>query len=101
MIKYLHCFVVINENESALIIGSKLNPFFCDDDDTNLSPKERCTTDDMSTVSAGGPVIFLFQTRSFKEFKKKGDSSKTSEFFLNKLYHLTSGFDNNNNKDFI
>ena len=31
--KYLHCFfVVINENESALIIGSKLNPFFCDDE---------------------------------------------------------------------
>ena len=31
--KYLHCFfVVINENESALIIGSKLNPFFRDDE---------------------------------------------------------------------
>ena len=68
--------------------------------DTNWSPKERCTTD-MSTISARGPVIFLFQTRSFKESKKKGDSSKTSEFFLNKLYHLTSGFQNNNNKDFI
>ena len=30
---HLHCFfVVMNVNESVLIIGSKLNPFFCDDD---------------------------------------------------------------------
>ena len=28
-----HCyFVVMNANESALIIGSKLNPFFYDDE---------------------------------------------------------------------
>ena len=33
MIKHLHClFVVINENEPALIIGSKLHPFLRDDD---------------------------------------------------------------------
>ena len=30
---HLHCFfVVMNANESVLIIGSKLNPFFCDDE---------------------------------------------------------------------
>ena len=32
-IDHLRCFfVVINENKPALIIGSQLNPFFCDDE---------------------------------------------------------------------
>ena len=53
--------------------------------DTNWSHKERCATDDMSRVSAGVPVIFLFPTRSFNEFEKKNCSSKTIGFFSNKL----------------
>ena len=33
VIDHLRCFfVVINENKPALIIGSQLNPFFCDDE---------------------------------------------------------------------
>ena len=53
--------------------------------DTNWSRKERCTTNDMSRVSAGVPVILLFLTRSFREFEKKNCSSKTFGFFSNKL----------------
>ena len=60
VIKHLHCFFFeINENESALIMVSKLNPLFCTMGDTNWSLKERCTTDDMSTVSARVPAILL------------------------------------------
>ena len=33
VIDHLRCFfVVINENKPAFIIGSQLNPFFCDDE---------------------------------------------------------------------
>ena len=53
--------------------------------DTNWSLKERCTTDDMSTVSVRVSVILLFLTRYSKEFKKKSCSSKTFGFFSNKL----------------
>ena len=77
---HLHCFfVVMNANESALIIGSKLNPFSCDDEWYNLnwSLKERCTTDDISIVSIGIPVILLFLTRFFEEFEKKSYYSET------------------------
>ena len=60
VIKHLYCFLFeINENESALIMVSKLNPLFCTVVDTNWSLKERCTTDDMSTVSARVPAILL------------------------------------------
>ena len=32
VMKYLHCFfAVANENETAIITGAKLNPFFCED----------------------------------------------------------------------
>ena len=56
VIKHLHCFfVVISKNEPALIIGSKLNPFFCDDENGSLG--EQCTTEYMSTVSARVTVI--------------------------------------------
>ena len=44
---------------------------------TNGSPKERWTTDYMSTVSAEVPVILLFLTRSSKKFEKRSYSSKT------------------------
>ena len=44
---------------------------------TNGSPKERWTTDYMSTVSAEVPVILLFLARSSKKFEKRSCSSKT------------------------
>ena len=47
--------------------------------------KEGCTTEYMSTVSAGVPMILLFLKRSSKKFEKKSDCSKTFGFFLNKL----------------
>ena len=53
--------------------------------DTSWSVKERCTTDDVSTVSAGVLVILLFLTRSFRECEKENCSSKTFGFFSNKL----------------
>ena len=59
--------------------------------DTNCSLKERRTTDDMSTVSAGVRLILPFLTRSFQEFEKKSCSSKTFEFFQTN-YHLNEGF---------
>ena len=47
--------------------------------------KEVCTTEYMSTVSAGVPMILLFLKRYTKKFEKKSDCSKTFGFFLNKL----------------
>ena len=78
---HLHCFfVVMNANESVLIIGSKLNPFSVTMSDTNRSLKERCTTDDMSIVSAGVPVNLLFSTRFFKEIEKKVAAQRPLDF---------------------
>ena len=63
---------MINENESALMIGSKLNPVTISDTDWSL--KGQRTTDDMSTVSVGVPVILFSR-----------DFSQTN-------YHLNWGF---------
>ena len=52
---------------------------------------EQCTTDDMSTVSAGVSVILPFLTRYFKVFEKKSCSSKSFGFFSTN-YHLTEYF---------
>ena len=70
----------------------KTEPFSCVTmSDTNWSLKERCTSDDMSTVSTGIPMILPFLTRSFKDFEKKSCSSKSFGFFSNKL-SLDPGF---------
>ena len=58
---------------------------------TNWSLMEQCTTDDMSTVSAGVSVILPFLTRYFKVFEKKSCSSKSFGFFATN-YHLTEYF---------
>ena len=72
VIKHLHCFLFeINENESALIMVSKLNPLLCTVVDTNWSLKERCTTDDMSTVSARVPVILLLLIEYVGKYENK------------------------------
>ena len=72
VIKHLHCFFFeINENESALIMVSKLNPLFCTVVDTNWSLKERCTTDDMSIVSAKVPAILLLLIEYVGKYENK------------------------------
>ena len=72
VIKHLHCFLFeINENESALIMVSKLNPLFCTVVDTNWSLKERCTTDDTSTVSARVPAILLLLIEYVGKYENK------------------------------
>ena len=72
VIKHLYCFLFeINENESALIMVSKLNPLFCTVVDTNWSLKERCTTDDMSTVSARVPAILLLLIEYVGKYEKR------------------------------
>ena len=69
VIEFLRCFfVVINENEPALIITTKY----------------------MSTVSAGVLEILLPLTRFSAEFEEKSGSSQTLGFFSN--YRLTKGF---------
>ena len=66
VIKHLHCFFFeINENESALIIGSKLNPLFCTMSDTNWS------LNDMSTVSARVPAILLLLVEFVEKYENK------------------------------
>ena len=75
MIKHLHCFfAVIIENESALKMAQNRTLSSVTMSDTNWSLKERCTTDDMSTVSVRVSVILLFLTRYSKEFEKKSYS---------------------------
>ena len=73
---------MINENEPALTIGSKLNPFLCDDEYEQMG----CLKSDAQPImytsifSAGVPVILLFLTRSFKEFEEASGSSNTPDF---------------------
>ena len=70
----------------------KTKPFSCVTmSDENWSRKEQCTTDDMSTISAGVPVILPFLARYIKEFEKKSCSSK-SFGFSSTNYHLTEYF---------
>ena len=86
VIKYLQClFFVINENESALIIGSKLNPPVTTSD-TNWSLKERCKTDDMSTVSSGVPPWSCFSCQDPSgSSRRKVTTQRPLDFFSNKL----------------
>ena len=59
--------------------------------DTNWSLKERCTTDDMSTVSAGIPVILLFLTRSLRSSRRKAAAQRPLNVSQTN-YHLNKGF---------
>ena len=63
--------------------------------DTNRSPWERYTTDNMSTVSAGVPVILLFRTRSLRikvEAQRPQTNYRLNEGFSHVYHHLFHPF---------
>ena len=93
VIKYLQClFFVINENESALIIGSKLNPPVTTSD-TNWSLKERCKTDDMSTVSSRVPPWSCFSCQDPSgSSRRKVTTQRPLDFFLKQTVTWTRDF---------
>ena len=54
--------LVIDENESVFIIGSKVYHFFCDDEKVQIGRLRNDAPLKMSTVSTQVPVILLFLT---------------------------------------
>ena len=59
--KKLHCFfVVIDEHESVIIIGLKVNHFFCDVNKVQIGRLSSDAQLNMLTVSAQVPAILLF-----------------------------------------
>ena len=74
MIGHLHCFfVVIDKSESVIIIGLKVNHFFCDVEKVQIGRLSSDVQPNMSTVSAQVPVILLFLTCSFTESEEKSN----------------------------
>ena len=85
--KKLHCFfVVVDEHESVIIIGLRVNHFFCDVEKVQIGRLSSDGQLNMSTVSAQVPVIMLFFiTCSFTEFEEKSSGRKTFGFFSIKV----------------
>ena len=84
MKKKLHYFfVVIDEHELVIIIGLKVNHFFCDVAKVQIGRFSSDGQLNMSTVSAQMPVILLFLSCSFTEFEEKSSGWKTFGFFFN------------------
>ena len=72
MKKKLHYFfVVIDEHELVIIIGLKVNHFFCDVAKVQIGRLSSDGQLNMSRVSAQMPVILLFLSCSFTEFEEK------------------------------
>ena len=73
---------MINKNEPASLIGSKLNLFLGDDESVQMGRFRSDTQLNIYTsiFSAAVPVILLFLTRSFKEFEETSGSSKALIF---------------------
>ena len=67
--KIWHCFfVVVDDHESVIIIGLKVNHFFCDVEKVQIGHSDAQLN--MSTVSAQVPEILLLSC-SFTEFEEK------------------------------
>ena len=86
MIKHIHClFAVVNENETALIIAPKLNPFLLSED--VQVPMGRLRSDAQANICPqfllGLSVICLF---SSNEFEEKSGSTKILEFSQTSYY---------------
>jgi len=62
VIGHLHLLVVIVEHESLIIIGLKVNHFFCEVEKVQIGRLRSDAQLNMSTVSAQVPVILLFLT---------------------------------------
>ena len=74
-------------NELPVIESLCLRKDFWDRHGTNIATRWKTvvSTIYMFTFSAGLPVIFLFLTRSSKEFEEKSGTSKAFGVFLDKL----------------
>ena len=72
----MHCFfVVVDEHESVIIIGLKVNHFFCDVEKVQIAGLSSDAQLNMLTVSAQVPAILLFFiTCFFTEFEEKSSS---------------------------
>ena len=77
-------------NELPVVESLCLRKDFWDRHGTNIATRWETvvSTIYMFTFSAGVPGIFLFLTRSFKEFEEKSGTSKAFGFFSTN-YHLT------------
>lgn len=88
MIKHLLClFVVINENELALIIGSKLHPLLCDDEWVQMG---RLRSDVQGNKCPHFLLEFLWSCFSWQDppgsSRRKVAPRKNIRVFLDKLY---------------
>ena len=76
--EYLHCFFVVkNENESALIVGSKFTPFLR----WRWMIQFGCTADNMSTISAKQLLQRHTKTKCHNRTNKQ-EGNKNSRIIL-------------------
>ena len=89
---------MIDEHESVVTIGLKVNHLFCDVENEQIGRLSSDAQPTVSTVSAQLPVILFFLTCSFTEFEEKSSGLKTFGFFhsrqnlrsLERVFHCCS-----------